>query len=93
MTVNQFAEITKRVIARDGFDGYLPTACYPSRQFVRVLEGVPAEVDLETASLQWALKDAQADEEIFVAFKFSEHSFKVVRILGSQREESVFEVA
>ena len=29
-TVDEFANITKKVIARDGFEGHLPTALYPA---------------------------------------------------------------
>jgi hypothetical protein len=69
MTIEMFAEITLSIIARDGFDGFLPTACNPARRHVAVLQGVPAGVDVERAALDWASRKAEADEEYLVAFK------------------------
>ena len=89
MTIEAFADMTRRVIARDGFDGFLPTACYPGRRVVAVLEGVPVGVDVEQAALRWASRKAEAGEEYLVAFRVSSDQFKVVRHADGQSEETV----
>jgi len=50
VTLDNFVGITQRVIARDGFEGYLPTALYPARKHVVVLEDVPEGADMEAVS-------------------------------------------
>jgi hypothetical protein len=89
-TVEEFARITKSVITRDGFDGYLPTALYPNRKEVVVLEGVPDGTDLEPIVMKWAIKNAIADEEFLVAFKVGSNEFKVIRRKAGAHEEKVF---
>jgi hypothetical protein len=42
-TLNEFAAMTKRIIASDGFDDYLPTAIYPGRRHVVLLEELPKD--------------------------------------------------
>jgi len=90
-TVDEFARITKRVIARDGFDDYLPTALYPDRQHVVVLEGVPEGSDLESIALAWARKRAMGGEEFLVAFKISPARFKVIRCYSGGQDEGTFD--
>jgi hypothetical protein len=92
-TVDEFARITRRVIARDGFEEYLPTALYPDRQHIVVLEGAPEGADVERIALAWATKGAIADEEFLVAFKVAPTKFKVVRRHADGREEGVFDAA
>jgi len=92
-TVDEFARITRRVVARDGFDDYLPTALYPARRHVVVLEGVPEDADLEPIVLDWAAKGAVGDEEYLVAFKVDATKFKVIRHYSGGQEEGVFDVA
>lgn len=91
-TVDEFASITRNVIARDGFDDYLPTALYPNRKEVVVLEGVPEGSDLEPIVLTWASKAALGDEEFLVAFKVASTKFKVIRRHSGRQEEKVFDV-
>jgi hypothetical protein len=85
-----FADITRRVIARDGFEDYLPTVLYPARRHVLVLEGVPDHADLEAISLAWAQSNAVGDEEFFLAFKVSPTQFKIIRRNGASFETEVF---
>ena len=85
-----FAAITRRVIARDGFEGYLPTALFPARKHVVVLEGVPEGEPLETVALAWALSNAAGGEEFLVAFKVSPTHFKVIRRVGLEYESELF---
>ena len=93
MTLDEFATITQRVIARDGFEEYQPTACYPARRHLAVLAGVPPHVDIESASTSWALKNAISNEEVLVAFRIAPAQFKVVRIAEGVTEEGRYDVA
>jgi hypothetical protein len=92
ITVDEFAKITRRVIATDGFDDYLPTALYPSRNHVVVLEGVPEGSDLEPIAVAWAAKGAIGNEEFLVAFKVGSTKFKIIRCHSDGQEERVFDV-
>jgi hypothetical protein len=89
-TIAALAEITRRVIARDGFSEYLPTAYFPGRSHVAVLEGVPDDVDLEKATIDWATRKADPDEEFLVAFKVDASHFKVIRRAAGSFEEETF---
>lgn len=79
MTTNEFAVITKRVIAKEGFEEFQPTACYPERREVKALAGLPVDIDPEEAVLDWAFQGAVNDEEFLVAFKISNDCFRVIR--------------
>lgn len=79
MTIREFAVITRRLIAKEGFEEFQPTACYPERREVKVLAGLPPDIDAEEAVLDWAFRGADNDEEFLVAFKISDDSFRVVR--------------
>ena len=90
--MDAFAAMTQRVIADDGFAQYLPTACYPDRRVLRVLEGAPESVDLERIALDWALDAAEGDEEVLVAFRVDAMHFKVVRRAEGAAEHRVYAV-
>ena len=92
MTIEQFAALTQNVIAANGFDDFLPTACYPGRREVTALEGLPPDVEVGPAVLKWAAKRAKRGELHLVAFKSSPSEFTVVRVRGSKRESAVFKV-
>ena len=83
MTPNEFAVITRRVIANEGFEEFQPTACYPERREVKSLAGLPADIDPEEPVLDWAFRGAVNDEEFLVAFKISQDCFRVVRRFDS----------
>jgi hypothetical protein len=89
-SVASFAAITRRVIARDGFESHLPTVLYPARREVLVLEGAPESGDLEAISLNWAQANAVGHEEFLLAFKVSSTQFKIVRRSGTSFETEVF---
>lgn len=93
MTIEEFAAVTQRVIASDGFDDFLPTACYPGRQEVVVLRGLPPDIEPEAAVLKWATKRAKLDELHLVAFRSGTAQFTVVRVKEGKRESAVFTVA
>lgn len=91
MTLEEFSQITRRVIARDGFAEYLPTAVYPERREVVVLEGAPERGDLEDISFRWAADRSRHGEEFLVAFKSGPNRFKVVRHHAGLREDAEFD--
>lgn len=90
-TLDEFAAMTKRIIASDGFDAYLPTAIYPGRRQVVVLEGAPEGPELESIAVKWAERGAVGGEEFLVSFKFGPDRFKVVRRRAGVHEERVFD--
>ncbi len=92
MTPSDFAAITQRVIADQGFEEFQPTACFPSRRDIRALAGVPADEDIRKIVIEWAKEIADLDEEFLVAFKTSDNTFRVVRIQGTLEEEAEFQV-
>jgi hypothetical protein len=93
MTPANFAEITRNVIRKQGFEDFQPTACFPERREVRVLADVPSDVDVRIAVVEWARGIAGPSEEFLVAFKSSVQEFTVVRFEGSSEEEQVFGTA
>jgi hypothetical protein len=90
--MDAFAGMTRRLIASDGFDRYLPTACYPERRVLRVLEDAPNTERLETIALEWALSRQEGDEEVLVAFKVDASHFKVIRRAAGLAEECVYAI-
>ena len=93
MQVSEFAAITRRVIAKQGFEEFQPSACFPARREIRSLAGVPVGLAHEEPAMRRASSIAEADEEFLVAFKHSTSEFKVIRIQGPNREEQVFLLA
>lgn len=89
MTIDDFIAMTRRIITKDGFDGYLPTLMLPAHRHVSVLEGVPPKVDVEVAARRWAEREAKADDDFFLAFKLDAAHFKVVARLNGQVAERI----
>jgi hypothetical protein len=77
MTIDEFATITQHVIAQDGFDEFMPTACYPERPEIRALTGLPDDVEPAPAVLKWALGHAKRNEEVLIAFKSGRSEFTI----------------
>lgn len=92
MTLDEYAAMTRQVIAETGFDDFLPTACYPVRHEVSTLAGLPADVEPQPAVLKWAAKTVKAGEEFLVAFKSGPAEFTVIRTKGKRRESATFRV-
>ncbi len=90
MNLNQFASITQRVIAEDGFGEFLPVACFPERQEVRALADLPSDIDIEATATEWAKEIAKPDEEFLIAFKCSAQEFKIIRIVSADKTSAVF---
>ena len=92
MTLDEFATITRRVIADDGFDEYLPTVCYPVRRHVETLVGLPSDTKPDEPVLEWASEGAEGGEEFLVAFKVDDNHFKIIRHVGSYSEDETYSV-
>jgi len=94
MCLEDFAEITQRIIRKDGFDDFLPTLCLPERQHIAVLEGVPEEKqqEIRSVSLAWARDKATGQEEFLIAFREDEESFRIIRSFRGEISERVFPV-
>jgi len=92
LNISGFAEITRRVIARDGFDGYLPTLCLPERKNIKVLEGIPESNfdEMRAIALEWADEAANHDEEYFLAYKEDSERFRVLHRDAEGTEEESF---
>ena len=89
MTIDDFIAMKRRIIAKDGFEEYLPTLVLPDRRHVKVLEGMPLEVDAEAASREWAARTAGENEDYFLAFKIDPLQFKVIARLAGVEQERV----
>ncbi|MFO1489960.1 MAG: hypothetical protein U1F77_03660 [Kiritimatiellia bacterium] len=92
MRSKEFAVITRRVITKDGFEEFQPTAYYPERREVKSLAGLPTDIDPEEAVLDWAFQGADNDEEFIVAFKISDACFRVVRWFDSTFQHAEFQI-
>lgn len=94
MTIDDFAVMTKRIIAKEGFEGYLPTLCFPARRHLMVLEGIPEQKQSDTRRIafEWALDAGQADEEFLLAFKEDADHFRIIRRNTGQYEDKLFQV-
>ena len=90
-SLNNFVAMTQRIIAKDGFDGYLPTLVLPARRHVAVLEGVPDHVDVEAAARRWA-EDKAGPDDFQLAYKVDARHFKAVERVAGEIEERVVAV-
>lgn len=90
MTTDDFIAMTQRVIAKDGFDDYLPTLILPTHSKILALQGVPDDVDIEEASRKWATeKVGDSSEDYYLAFKVDDARFKVVTRIAGVAEERI----
>ena len=64
MTVQEFADITLRVIAVGGFESHIPTALFPERDHLAALEGIPENGDVERATRTGRTKRPKAMKRI-----------------------------
>ena len=90
MTLEEFAEVTRRAVARAEFEDLLPTACYPARRELKVLEGFSTNLPPEDRVVKWASASAGPNEEFLVAFQIDPAHFKVIRRVGPFSEDDVF---
>jgi hypothetical protein len=92
MKIDEFASITRRVIASDGFDDFLPTACYPKRSEVRAFIDLPEDIEPEPKIIKWAGQHAGKGEEFLVAYKSGPAEFTIIRQKGDKRESKKFSI-
>jgi len=93
VTLDEFAETTRFIIANEGIDRFLPTACFPSRRQIKVLAELPPEVDPNLAVVAWAAEHAEdANEEFLVAFPVGPQHFKIIRTVGPFSENETFSI-
>ena len=92
MTLDEFATMTRRVIANNGLDEFLPTAIYPARCHIKTLVGLPPEIEPDEPVLKWGAEDAHDGEEFLVAFKVDETHFRVIRRIGPYSEDDTYPV-
>jgi hypothetical protein len=94
VSIEDFAEITRRVIRKNGFDDFMPTLCLPEQKHITVLEGVPEgkRSEMRTISLELAQRRADRKEEFLLAFREDDSSFRIVRRFKGKIRERVFSV-
>jgi len=94
MNIQEFAEMTNRIIARDGFDNYLPTLCIPMKRYITVLEGVPEDeqIHIREIALEWAEEKTEPSEEYFLVYKENSESFRIIHQYEGGTEEKSFSV-
>ena len=90
MKPHDFAAITQNVILNQGFDEFLPVACFPERREIRALADIPENENVESVAIEWGRSIAKPEEEFLIAFKYSPTEFKIVRVAGSDLEHEVF---
>jgi hypothetical protein len=90
VTLDEFAETTRFIIANEGIRRFLPTACYPGRRHITVLPDLPPEANPDKAVVEWAAREATPNEEFLVAFAVDPHHFKVIRTVGPFSEDEIY---
>jgi hypothetical protein len=91
MIIDDVVRVTRRIIERNGFDYFLPTACYPREALVTVLEGYPDDIVPSDVVHEWASSRAK-DAPYLVAFKVDARHFQVDSVIGNAKQSAVFEV-
>ena len=93
MELDEFANVTRRVAKGGDLEGYMPTACFPERNHLAVLEGAPAAQPIEPIALDWAAGLAEGNEEYLVAYAVSSQQVKIVRRASGIHESRVYNLA
>lgn len=65
LTLAQFAGMTITILSSDGIDSYRPTLVSRDDQSVRVLEGIPANVDQRSALQDWIIRAGPPSSYLF----------------------------
>ena len=91
MDIEEFAKITHSIIAKDGFDDFLPTLCIPERREISVLEGAPEDFNnIKEKSLIWSEDKTNPEEEYLLAIKTNENEFTIIKRQYNAMTEMVF---
>jgi len=89
LTLDDFANITRKIVNTAGLDGFLPT--FVVDQHIRVIEGIPNDIDQRVA-LKDMLKDF-AGKEIFFAVASGAGEITLGRVGGHSDEFAIMRVA
>jgi hypothetical protein len=94
MTVDDFIDTQRQLIADGDFDGYLPTLWVetPRHVKVNVLVDAPGGEELESVAREWAQQMARK-HDYCLAFKADDSRLKVVARIGGLTSERVVPVA
>ena len=94
MTLDDYIAVTRQAIADVGLEEYLPTLVLETRRESRIalLEGVPADGDVESAVMEWVSQLAGAKQNYFLAFRWDNQHFKVVRRTRGIRRDQIIAV-
>ena len=65
MTLRDFVEMTIEAASGSGWSEYLPTVALPTVREIRVLEGIPDGVDHREALVEYVVRNAWGDRELF----------------------------
>ena len=74
MEIEEFVSITQNVIAKNGFEDFLPTACFPERRELRTLAGLPHGEDTEKRGLEWAEDLAVGPDSSWSRLRLTPHT-------------------
>ena len=65
MTLREFVDMTIRAAGGGEWSEYLPTVAMPAAREIRVLEGIPGDVDHRVALVEYVSRNAWGDRELF----------------------------
>lgn len=89
--IEGFAEITRGVIASEGFEQFNPTLIVPARRILRALDGIPEGVDVEQAAMKWAEGAVESGDEYVLAYKLNARQFRIVHCNAGTRTHADFD--
>ena len=82
--LEQFVQLTQRIIREDGFANYLPTLLLPATRAIRVLDNTE-DADGQTLGItDWLSEQVEPGEDFLVAFKVDDANFMVLGRLNGQ---------
>jgi hypothetical protein len=93
MDIDGFAAITRRVMARDGFEKHLPVACFLDSGSIVVLQGYPDPIVPPPVVHAFAAQQRSGSETYLVAFRIGPTQFRVDRVEGTTHTSKVFDFA
>ena len=87
--LEQFVQMTQRIIREDGFDNYLPTLLLPATRQVRVLDQPEDDQGRPVALSDWIAGQVAPDEDFLIAFRMDDAHFMVLGRLAGQQCQRV----
>ena len=91
MTIDEFAQQTRQLIATIGISEFQATFACPDPKHLRALANLPGNEDEWDVFMACCRDSARQGEEFMAAFKVSECQFKVIRCtcFGSEKKSYV----